>query len=378
MLNRCLILFFVLVLNARFFGGEPNKTSFSAIDYISVYKAKAVNEMLVHGIPASITLAQGMLESGNGNSDLAVNANNHFGIKCHKEWCGPSFIKDDDEKNECFRKYENVSESYNDHSLFLKTRPRYAFLFQLAKTDYVAWAKGLKSAGYATHPEYAEKLIDLIEKNKLFELDTLKSLIPEFFAQKREEKKFYNTLSLKTKQLVELIRKFDLNSLKEERFANSISERLRNLYLPGQKNASSTGSLVNDSNSNTVLRNSGELSPDASTETKTEVKTKKVIVFAGLDSIKTNCYNYLTSIHEINTGVQFFVTEKNIANCKNVFYTTEFFSFNPVKINTAGNTNRAEGISLLKINSQHAQNSELYSENTLINELQSLCISIVW
>lgn len=133
-------------------------------DYIRKYHKIAIDEMHSYGIPASITLAQGILESGNGNSDLAHKSNNHFGIKCHKNWNGRKVYHDDDAKNECFRKYRKVSDSYRDHSEFLKNRDRYAFLFDYKMTDYTAWAKGLKKAGYATHPEYAEKLINLIER----------------------------------------------------------------------------------------------------------------------------------------------------------------------------------------------------------------------
>ncbi|HXD91604.1 MAG TPA: glucosaminidase domain-containing protein [Bacteroidia bacterium] len=150
---------------------QPSEKKLTPNDYISRYKEDAIKEMYRFGVPASITLAQGMLESGNGNSALSVYANNHFGIKCHKDWTGPSYILDDDEKNECFRKYQDVLDSYSDHSQFLRNRDRYAFLFELAKTDYKGWARGLKEAGYATHPKYAEQLIDLIEQYKLYELD---------------------------------------------------------------------------------------------------------------------------------------------------------------------------------------------------------------
>lgn len=140
-------------------------------DYIRKYHKIAIDEMYVYGIPASITLAQGILESGNGNSDLARKSKNHFGIKCHKNWSGRKVYHDDDAKNECFRKYRKVSDSYRDHSEFLKNRDRYAFLFDYKMTDYTAWAKGLKKAGYATHPEYAEKLINLIERFDLAQYD---------------------------------------------------------------------------------------------------------------------------------------------------------------------------------------------------------------
>lgn len=133
-------------------------------DYIAQYKYFAIENMHRTGVPASITLAQGLLESGVGKSPLATEANNHFGIKCHKEWTGPTFIMDDDEKNECFRKYEQVLDSYLDHAAFLKSRPRYADLFKLDLTDYSGWANGLKAAGYATNPNYAPLLIKQIEE----------------------------------------------------------------------------------------------------------------------------------------------------------------------------------------------------------------------
>ncbi|MNU79033.1 Exo-glucosaminidase LytG precursor [compost metagenome] len=139
-------------------------------DYVNMWSNVAVEHMLTHRIPASITLAQGLLESGNGNSPLATQANNHFGIKC-SDWTGEKIYFDDDAKGECFRKYPSATESYNDHSLFLTKKPRYASLFQFPVDDYKSWAKGLKKAGYATHPEYAEKLIDLIERLKLYEYD---------------------------------------------------------------------------------------------------------------------------------------------------------------------------------------------------------------
>ncbi len=136
-------------------------------EYIAKYREDAIKDMVKTGVPACITLAQGILESESGNSKLAQEANNHFGIKCHKEWEGKTFHQDDDARDECFRKYSTVLESYDDHSDFLKTRSRYAFLFELDVTDYKGWAHGLKKAGYATNPNYAHKLIDLIERYNL-------------------------------------------------------------------------------------------------------------------------------------------------------------------------------------------------------------------
>lgn len=140
-------------------------------EYIEEYSALAIEEMHRTGIPASITLAQAVLESGNGNSTLARNSNNHFGIKCHSDWKGKTFTWDDDKKNECFRKYNSVYDSYRDHSDFLKNKSRYAFLFELKPTDYKGWSKGLKKAGYATNPKYAHLLIGIIEDNNLTAYD---------------------------------------------------------------------------------------------------------------------------------------------------------------------------------------------------------------
>ena len=142
-------------------------------EYIQTYKDIAMREMRDHKIPASITLAQGLLESGAGNSALAREAKNHFGIKCHKGWEGKTYIMDDDEENECFRKYNNAEESFVDHSLFLTTRSRYAALFDLDITDYEGWARGLKAAGYATNPKYAQLLIDRIKLYDLAKYDEI-------------------------------------------------------------------------------------------------------------------------------------------------------------------------------------------------------------
>lgn len=146
-------------------------------EYIALYKDVAIREMERTGIPASITLAQGILESGDGNSTLARKANNHFGIKCHSDWKGKKVYHDDDEKNECFRKYRNVDESFVDHSEFLVHRNRYRFLFDLKPDDYKGWARGLKKAGYATSPTYARRLIEIIEENQLYIYDKPKRLV---------------------------------------------------------------------------------------------------------------------------------------------------------------------------------------------------------
>ena len=139
--------------------------------YVKKYAPAATKNMRFFKIPASITLAQGILESGYGEGTLAKKANNHFGIKCHKEWKGKSITHDDDEKDECFRSYKNPLRSYRDHSLFLVDRDRYSSLFTLNRKDYKGWAIGLKAAGYATDPKYADKLISLIERFNLTRFD---------------------------------------------------------------------------------------------------------------------------------------------------------------------------------------------------------------
>jgi flagellum-specific peptidoglycan hydrolase FlgJ len=139
--------------------------------YVARYAAMARAEMKRSGVPASITLAQGMLESGNGTSRLAVKGRNHFGIKCHKGWEGRKIYEDDDREHECFRRYRSVRESYRDHSDFLRTRTRYSALFELEPDDYRGWAQGLQKAGYATNPKYAERLTALIEAENLQRFD---------------------------------------------------------------------------------------------------------------------------------------------------------------------------------------------------------------
>ena len=140
-------------------------------EYIEKYKELAIEEMERSGIPASITLAQGLLESNNGNSTLAIKSNNHFGIKCHT-WKGKKVYHDDDAKGECFRKYKSVKESYRDHTDYLMNNPRYTFLFAYSYTDYKSWAKGLKRAGYATASHYSDMLIKIIIDNNLHQYDS--------------------------------------------------------------------------------------------------------------------------------------------------------------------------------------------------------------
>lgn len=188
-------------------------------DYVDNFSDFAQDEMRKYGIPASITLAQGILESGSGNGRLAIEANNHFGIKCH-DWTGAKIYHDDDAEQECFRKYNNVKYSYRDHSLFLTSRKRYMDLFRLNKDDYRAWAKGLKKAGYATDRKYPQKLISLIERYKLYKYDAevlgkdaSKANIPVVVNDKHTVKKGDTLYSLSRKYKITVDEIKELNSL---------------------------------------------------------------------------------------------------------------------------------------------------------------------
>jgi hypothetical protein len=178
----CLALFFLCIrLTAQ---PPPLLRNF---EYVETYSLAAVEQMLTHGIPASVTMAQAILESRSGSSELARRSNNHFGIKCHIEWGGDTILQSDDTLGECFRRYESTADSYTDHSLFLLSRSRYAHLFQLDVRDYAGWCYGLKNAGYATFPEYAEVLINLITSLNLHELDGPDRLLPNVYKPTKEE-----------------------------------------------------------------------------------------------------------------------------------------------------------------------------------------------
>lgn len=178
-----LILTSVSVLLALAVHSNPSSNTHQKLtksDYVDQWKAVAIQQMKEHKVPASITLAQGILESASGNSDLAVKGKNHFGIKCHG-WTGEKMYMDDDAQGECFRVYSSAKESYTDHSEYLNKYDRYAFLFDLELTDYKEWANGLKKAGYATNPQYPQLLINLIEELNLSQYD--QGMMPEIVAQ---------------------------------------------------------------------------------------------------------------------------------------------------------------------------------------------------
>lgn len=173
------------------FIGSGSAQAYSKADiviYISKYKQAAINKMNAYKIPASITLAQGVLESGAGTSDLAIRANNHFGIKCGGDWKGDTIHQDDDHDDECFRKYNSEEDCFEDHALFLTSKARYSDLFKLEVTNYKEWAEGLQIAGYATSKEYASRLIKLIEDYELFEYDKMYKPIAKPVNENQEAK----------------------------------------------------------------------------------------------------------------------------------------------------------------------------------------------
>ncbi len=186
--------------------------------YIKKYRKIAIKEMKKYGIPASITLAQGMLESGNGKSRLAKKGKNHFGIKCTNDWSGRTIKEDDDKKNECFRRYRKAEQSYRDHSEFIAYRDRYKFLFEYDKRDYKAWAYGLKQAGYATNPKYPELLIDIIDRYELHKYDKKNAKreikkeekLEKNIAKKPDEKYEYHTVE-KGDTLYSISKKYNID-----------------------------------------------------------------------------------------------------------------------------------------------------------------------
>jgi len=194
-------------------------------DYIDTFSEIAQFEMKAYGIPASITLAQGILESGFGRGALTLRTNNHFGIKCHTGWDGPYALHDDDEAGECFRKYNHPMYSFRDHSLFLTTRSRYASLFELRKDDYKGWAFGLKKAGYATDRKYPHKLISFIERYKLYEYD--KAVLQEgYVVEKKSSSGLYKVHIVREGDTLYSISRRYLVSVQELKELNALNDNI--------------------------------------------------------------------------------------------------------------------------------------------------------
>ena len=218
-MKRLLSVAVVILCGSVLVWAQPKNQNY--ISYIETYDDIAVSEMYRSGIPASITLAQGLLESGAGKSQLAVRSNNHFGIKCHNGWQGGRVYHDDDAKGECFRKYDDPKDSYRDHSDFLRYRDRYKFLFEFELTDYRSWAHGLKKAGYATDPKYPSKLIDIIETYQLYKYDTRKPAVQKSAAGDSQQVSI--TPPLPPSQLEQVVR---LDPVKQETFHFSLSRQM--------------------------------------------------------------------------------------------------------------------------------------------------------
>ncbi len=215
---RKLIITTTLILFASFLKAQD----ISVEEYVNTYRSIAIAEMQRSGIPASVTLAQGILETEHGNSDLVKKSNNHFGIKCKSTWTGESVRHTDDAPNECFRKYPNAADSYKDHSDYLKTSPRYASLFELNPSDYKGWAYGLKRAGYATNPRYPQIVISNIEKYNLQQYDTVTGMVNyEIVISKNVE----DESVIKNATLVS-----DNEEIKNALKANSTFNKLKALY----------------------------------------------------------------------------------------------------------------------------------------------------
>jgi LysM repeat protein len=206
-----LALFILLLISSSLL----SVSQISRTEYIQRYQVLAIEEMNRSGVPASITIAQGCLESADGNSELSRKSNNHFGIKCKTGWKGKKVYYDDDAKNECFRKYKTVEDSYIDHSNFLTDNPRYSTLFNLEVTDYKGWAHGLKKAGYATSRTYAHKLIEIVEANKLYRLDYKMSYdeLNAFEQKQMGIEGISNTLSINAYQTHEVIKRNRVKSV---------------------------------------------------------------------------------------------------------------------------------------------------------------------
>ncbi len=261
---------------------NPTDTKYDERDidmlkYIARYKSIAQREMKEFGIPASITIAQGILESQAGKSDLATKANNHFGVKCHSDWQGQKYLHDDDQIQECFRKYKNAEHSYVDHSRFLAHRKRYAFLFRLPKTDYEAWAKGLKKAGYATDPSYPDKLIYLIEKFNLSKLDkeVLEGMSIKVDNNTNKEKKGSKKFIYEVKQgetLFTISSKFNI-PVKKIQEINNLNDF--DIY-EGQILVLTSDNEVNDNNSDNDKTNTTETPVDTSDQSQDNTKENEV------------------------------------------------------------------------------------------------------
>ena len=239
----------VITLSALLLAGTSfaNDVRITKSEYVDHWKATAIQQMIDNNIPASITLAQGILESGSGNSALAISGNNHFGIKCHG-WTGKKMYLDDDTDNECFRVYKTADQSYKDHSEFLMGYSRYAFLFTYDVTDYKSWAKGLKKAGYATNPKYPDLLIGIIEDLNLDQYDRNELLSegykPELIASTDVYSNKHNVVLHESKVKYILAQKGDTFYKISKEFGLNLSQLYRYNNFDGNKDVLEEGDII--------------------------------------------------------------------------------------------------------------------------------------
>ena len=242
-MKRVITLLALLLAGASF----ANDARITKSEYVDQWKATAIQQMIDNNIPASITLAQGILESGSGNSALAISGNNHFGIKCHG-WTGKKMYLDDDTDNECFRVYKTADQSYKDHSEFLMGYSRYAFLFTYDVTDYKAWAKGLKKAGYATNPKYPDLLIGIIEDLNLDQYDRNELLSegykPELIASTDVYSNKHNIVLHESKVKYILAQKGDTFYKISKEFGLNLSQLYRYNNFEGNKDVLEEGDII--------------------------------------------------------------------------------------------------------------------------------------
>ena len=274
-LKGCIYIFIML-----FLGIQTNAQNLTRLQYINKYKDVAIKQMHKYKIPASITLAQACLESDNGNSTLARKANNHFGIKCHNGWKGKGFKHDDDAKGECFRRYNDPLDSFTDHSYFLISGSRYNSLFDLHVTDYKAWAHGLKAAGYATNPQYAQLLINIIEEYKLYRYDSDDA----YKASKKEAK------------LEKELRKLEKIADKAEKKAVKAKEKL---YRFIQKNGLDNAPIAKPSGPEAGPAGKPEMKPDANSAVWHTIKGGDTLY-----SIARSNGTTVAAIMELNPGLK--------------------------------------------------------------------------
>lgn len=290
--------------------------------YINNYKHIAIRQMNQYGIPASIILAQGCLESGNGNSRLAIKANNHFGIKCHN-WTGKRIYHNDDKKGECFRKYNTPEDSFKDHSEFLRNGKRYQSLFDLKKTDYKAWAHGLKAAGYATNPKYAQMLITIIEENQLYQYDSGISSLKESKQVEKERR----TIEKQNKKAERAARKAEKQAAKEARKAEKAAKAMKNnagLSVPIATVAGVTASVTaTEIAKQENIPLPGENPVKANTTNAVPLKNSSLYRY----SLDRQIYTNNGTPYIIATGVE---TYESLAKEYNLF-TRELLNFNDLR-----------------------------------------------